>query len=248
MQNVKKVLFFIVLLFSESAYADFYTLDYPPYSCSPEQIPRGVSIHFLREVFKLTKINTNIVISNWDVALEKAKKQEIDGIFPAIKTNERTQFLTYTQEPLFTEEIVLLGKKEAVLNVEKEFNEIEGKTICSGKGFSLGSKIDELTSHKKLIRVDAANLKGCLKKIMDGSVDFLVADKLIAGITLKQFGAQEEQFYLSQKVIESTPNYLALSQKSFFINKIKDLDKAIKKLKQENYIKKLITEDFKECL
>ncbi len=248
MQNIKKILLFLSILVAGKSYATFYTLEYPPFSCLHEQTAKGISIHFIKEIFKLTNIKDDIVISNWENALEKAKRQEIDGIFPAIKNKNREDFLIFPNESIFTEEIIAIGDKDEVTKIENNIEELNGKKICSGKSYSLGKKIDELSSNNKIIRVDEEDINDCITKILKKDADFFIADKLIASITLMKSGAKAESLYTSKKVIESTPNYLAIAKKSKYANKIKEIEKVIAKLKKENFIRKIMTEDFKDCL
>lgn len=248
MQNIKKILLILLITIASKSYATFYTLEYPPFSCLHEQSAKGISIHFIKEIFKLTDIKEDIAISNWENALEKAKKQEIDGIFPAIKTKNREDFLIFPNESIFTEEIITIGDKDEVIKVENNIEELKGKKICSGKGYSLGKIIDELSSNNKIIREDEDNITNCITKLLNKDADFFIADKLIAAVTLMKSGAKAESLYTSKKVIESTPNYLAITKKSKYTNKIREIEKVIAKLKKENFIKKIMTEDFKDCL
>ncbi len=248
MQKVKKFILFISLFIAGKANAVFYTLEYPPFSCLNEQAPKGIAIHFIKEIFKLTNIKEDVVISNWENALEKAKKQEIDGIFPAIKTKNREEFLIFPNESIFSEEIIFIGNKDDVEKTETNISELNGKKICSGKGFSLGKHIDELTLNHKIIREDEEKVFNCVNKVLNKEVDFFIADKLIAAIALMHAGKKAESLFTSKKILESTPNYLAIAKKSKYINKIKEIENTIAKLKKENFIKKIMTEDFKDCL
>ena len=64
-------------------------------------------------------------------------------------------------------------------------------------------------------------------KILNKDAHFFIADKLIAAITLMKSGAKAESLNTSKKVIESTPNYLAIAKK-----KKANMQIELKKLKK----------------
>ncbi|WGL59124.1 transporter substrate-binding domain-containing protein [Pigmentibacter sp. JX0631] len=247
MLKIKIFIFLFLSLLTKNSFAAFYTLDYPPFSCTHEQATKGISIHFVREVLKLVDIKEEIIIGNWSVGLEKAKKNEIDGIFPTIKTTERNDFLIFPKETLFTENIVAIGKNTPELNLIDDISKLAGKKICSGKGFSLGNKIDTLVKEKKIIREDETDVKFCLSSVLSNKVDYFLADKLIAEFALIHFENKENNLAIAEKILDSTPNYLAFTKKSKYIKKIPEIELNIKKLKQENFIKQLMTKEFKDC-
>lgn len=243
-----KILFLLLFtLIMEQALAAFYTLDYPPFSCTHEQATKGISIHFVRELLKITDIKEEIIIGNWAEGIEKAKKNEIAGIFPAIKTKEREEFLIFPTETLFTENIVAIGKNSSELNTIDDISKLTGKKICTGKGFSLGNKIDNLIKQKKIIKEEEKDVRNCLTSVLNNKVDYFLADKLIAEFALIHFNDKDKTLAISEKILDSTTNYLAFTKKSKYLKKIPEIELAIKKLKQENFIKQLMTQEFNDC-
>nr|BFD32939.1 hypothetical protein GTC16762_25570 [Pigmentibacter ruber] len=247
MLKIKILILLLLIWIKEQTFAAFYTLDYPPFSCSHEQATKGISIHFVREILKLVDIKEEIILGNWSVGLEKAKKNEIDGIFPAIKTKEREEYLIFPAEILFTENIVAIGKNSSEINTIDDISKLTGKKICTGKGFSLGNKIDNLIKQKKIIKVDETGVRNCLTSVLDNKVDYFLSDKLIAEFALIHFDDKDKILAISEKILDSTPNYLAFTKKSKYLKKIPEIELAIKKLKQENFIKQLMTKEFNDC-
>jgi len=103
---------------------------------------------------------------SWDEMMQKSKKGEIDVIPCIVKTEERSEYLLFTEPYLKLPNVLVTRDDMPLLG---DFSEMEGKKIAVIKGFA-----DEEWLKKdfpNIIQVPVANSEEALEAVSDGRVD-----------------------------------------------------------------------------
>ena len=250
MQFSKSCLIFLCLFIITQAHSEyiFQTTEYPPYVCAKHPNPKGLAISYISELLASMKLNAKIEVVPWSRALTKSKLGINDAIFPAAKTSERENFLLYSKEPIFIEEIVAIGKSSATKKLSGEISDFTGKKICSAQGYSIGQKIDAAQKQGLFLRISESSQDECLNDVINEVCDFYLTDKIMAESILKKLNPiKSEKISISNKIYESTPTYIAFSKSGKLVDKINEINVIISKINAEHLKSDQNIFNFKDC-
>ncbi|MEJ1421507.1 MAG: transporter substrate-binding domain-containing protein [Candidatus Sedimenticola sp. (ex Thyasira tokunagai)] len=141
-------------------------LDWPPYDFSAAGQPTGFAIDYLRLLSDKVGVQFEFVTASWSDLMDKFKQGEIDLIHPLHFSKEREAFMHFTK-PFFT-----LSSVAAVRQGDEHISSLKqlyGKTLASGKGWTMTKYIQEQHPQIKLLIVNNA-LEG-MKAVQFGQAD-----------------------------------------------------------------------------
>lgn len=243
------LLLLLPLLFSKNVFAKFkfYTLEYPPYSCLANGKVTGVAVVYVQEIAARLKIEAEITIVPWARALAQAQIGLIDGIFPSLQTKDREGYLFFPKQQLFQEEIVLVGRKASIDQLTGKLSDLRGKKICAGKGFSLGSAMDQGYANGEWLRIDREVSHDCLGVVQNGDVDFYATDKLTITAIRNNRPDKFKNLSISSVSYAVTPTYLAITKNSQLFSKAAEISLVIEDLQNSSSFQKVLAETLKAC-
>jgi polar amino acid transport system substrate-binding protein len=185
----------------------------------------GIGPNLTRAIFKEMGLNVKIVYAgSWDVVLEKAKHGELDVIVGLYKTEEREEYLCFS-EPYATDPVVLFLNENNLFDYNKK-EDLVGKKGVATVGDSYGQEIDDFIVAENLNISRVSNPEEAFKRLQDGKVDYFIysayaGDRVIAEKKLLGFE--------KSKIVSSQPFYIGVSKKSKYADRIPEINAALKK-------------------
>jgi two-component system, sensor histidine kinase and response regulator len=140
--------------------------DWPPFNYVENRMPRGLSVEYMNLLGQKTGIKIEYISGpSWNEFLLMIKKKELDVMLNIVKTEDRQQYILYT-EPYIQNPNVIASRKD---NKFESINELAGKKVAFPKGFFYE---EVLTKHyPQIIRMPVAGTLESLKAVSFGKAD-----------------------------------------------------------------------------
>jgi polar amino acid transport system substrate-binding protein len=153
----------------------------PPYADAklPEQ---GLALELVKKVFAQTEFTPNITIENWSRALEGTEVDVYDALASVWYSKAREKDLLFSK-PYLRSELLILTLRS---------NQVQYSSLDQLAGSRLGIRTDyaygvDLSSVPNLTLVEEDQLVSNLLNLLDGKVDFVIADQRTAAMQLHEF-------------------------------------------------------------
>lgn len=196
-----RVLAFVAAcLFSVSALSETITAagdPWPPF-LDPDHPEQGVAIAIAREAFKTQGHDLEFTFVPWARAIDGVKNADYDALIGTWWTEERTNFLAYS-EPYLTNEIKFIKRKGDGFEFEG-MDSLEGKTVGTIRGYGYGKAFSNAAHFE---RSPTVKLITNIRKLVNERLDLAIEDELVARSTI----AKEAPDLLEK--IEFTKNALS---------------------------------------
>ena len=155
---------------------------YPPYQFVNDQgNVDGILIDYLQVLEgKLNYTFKKKFYNNWKSLINDAKSGDIDVILEIQNTEDRRNFLTFT-DPIFVGDHVIVSKSG---NTISSIKELIDKKVAVGDGFSIQEYLND--NHPGLKLVPYLDEAECLKALSKGEVDAFIGLKSITNYTIKK--------------------------------------------------------------
>lgn len=210
------VLLFAVILLAAAGARDaaggylFVTFDYPPLEYAGDQgRPRGVAVEIVRAVMASLGEPVRIEVFPWTRALNMVRGGQADAIFTAYRNPERERFLDYSREVLFAQQVYFYRRKGSPVTFDGRLESVAGLTIGVLSTISYGHAFDQ-ARHR--LDIDKANrLDHSFRKLIDGRIDLVPSDRLVAAYTLDAMGLAGAVERLAPP-IEAVPSFIAFTR------------------------------------
>jgi len=150
----------------------------PPYADA--SLPgQGLALEIVRHVFARTDYSPEITIENWSRAVEGARMGVYDALASVWSSPEREQDLLFS-EPYIESKLILL-KLRANRRPYKNLQELAGSRLGVRTDYAYGVDFDAVPG---LILVEEDLLASNLLNLLNGKVDFVIADQRSANMQL----------------------------------------------------------------
>lgn len=145
-------------------------INYPPYQFINDN---GEIDGILLEYFYKLESNINHTFkkkyyTNWQRLIEDAENNKIDIILEIQSTEERKQYLTFT-EPIFTGSHIIVTKDN---DKEITIEDLKGKKVSVGAHFSIEEYL--IKNHPDIILVPKPNEEACLLALYNNEADAFI--------------------------------------------------------------------------
>ncbi|MBL1375776.1 transporter substrate-binding domain-containing protein [Zobellella iuensis] len=172
---------------------------WPPFVTDDQAMP-GVSVEILAAALKTQGMEVDFKIMPWSRALEETSKGRLDLLPATWFTQERTEYLVYSESYLENE---LSFIKRADDGFEfTDISSLNGKSVGVVRGYGYG---DEFLSAANFNKPEANDLVSNLKKLMAQRIDLTLEDKLVALSSMKEAGLESQDFAFSSTALSTNP-------------------------------------------
>lgn len=190
------------------------TFEYPPYEYLDGAEADGLVVRIVREVLRRLDRPATIQVLPWKRALHLVRIGEADAIFTAFKTDEREQFLDYSNMVLMPQTLSVWVRKESEIGFDGTMASLAKTDIGLVEGISYGPIVDEAVKAGQLLSLDyVPESSNNISQLLGKRIDAVIMNKYGAMHHLKLFNALEEVEEL-QPAISSVPSFIAFSKKS----------------------------------
>ena len=200
--------------------------------------PTGVSYDIVKLLGERLSVPIKIFPNlPWRRALVYLNSGELDILVAIYKTPEREEKYLFSV-PYHQNAAHIFVRKDRFFNF-KGLNDLLGKTGEVPMGDSFGSVFDTFVKEHNL-RIEYAPTKTQrFKKLLLGRSDYVIQDKLDGLIYIRQ-NFLSDKIIILPKAISFTKVHFAISKKSFFANKIPEINCFLEELKRNGTITSLI--------
>lgn len=171
---------------------------WPPF-LDPDHPKQGVAMEIARAAFKSQGHELEFSFVPWARAIDGVKKGEYDALIGTWWTEERTQFLRYS-DPYLTNEIKFIKRKGDTFEFD-ELRSLEGKTVGTVRGYGYG---DTFANADFFTREPAPQLITNVRKVIHNRLDLALEDELVArSLIAKEDPALLEQITFTENALSS---------------------------------------------
>jgi polar amino acid transport system substrate-binding protein len=174
------ILTLIFLIFAEAKVLTSASDPWPPF-IDPQSSSEGLSLEIVRAAFKTQGYTIKHSYIPWARAMKNLKEGKIDIIPNTWMTEERKQFLEYSNTYI-SNEIKFIKKAGDPF----EFNglsSLKGKKVGTVRGYGYG---DEFSNSSDFKREDVSSIHQNIKKLILGRIDLTLEDEIVARVAIAQ--------------------------------------------------------------
>lgn len=179
----------------------------PPYADAklPEQ---GLALELVKHVFALTDYTPKITIENWSRAVEGTRVGVYDALASVWYSADREKDLLFSEPYLHSKLIIL--KSRLNRGVYTSLQQLEGNRLGVLRDYAYGVDFSTIPN-VKLVQEDL--LVSNLLNLLNGKVDFVIADQRAAAMQLHQmFSDRIPQFEVVDIELPHVERHVAASR------------------------------------
>ncbi len=166
--------------------------DWPPFDFNEDGKPKGLSIDYMDLIAERLGVELEYLTGyTWDELLEKIKTKELDVIHTILKTDQRSQYIHFT-EPYAKNPFVLVVRKQD--DTVQSIEDLNGKTVATIKGFFQQDLLNE-----KYPEIDQLLVSGALEALK--AVSYGDADATIDSLGVVNYQIAQN-FLTNLKIVE----------------------------------------------
>ncbi|MGD9173624.1 MAG: transporter substrate-binding domain-containing protein, partial [Desulfobacterales bacterium] len=149
--------------------------DWPPFNYFEFGAPRGLSIDYMNLMAEKLDIKVDYITGpSWNEFLDLAKRKELDVVLNIVKTEDRMQYLLFT-EPYIRNPNIIVSLQE---NPYDTIQALFGKTVAFPKGFFYEEVLTK--SFPQIKRLPVKDTLASFKAVMFGRADAALAEAAVA--------------------------------------------------------------------
>ncbi|MCL9783019.1 transporter substrate-binding domain-containing protein [Vibrio sp. S4M6] len=204
--NVKfytRVISLIFLSFSISANATVLTAaqdPWPPFVVEKSDLGNGISIDLLTAAMKTQGYEVKFKILPWSRALDEVSKGRVDLLPATWFTQERTDFLVYS-DPYLENELKFIKRAGDPFEYTG-MSSLDGKIVGIVRGYGYGDSFLKATNFRK---PEAGDLVSNLKKLLAKRIDLTLEDRLVALSVMEKAGLNQDDFAFTKEALSKNP-------------------------------------------
>ncbi|MGI0115371.1 substrate-binding periplasmic protein [Zooshikella sp. RANM57] len=204
---------------------------WPPYQTINNNQVGGFSTEIIKLVFKRLNVKVKKIRNYpWKRAITMIEKGEIDALYSANFTKDRTNFAYYPDEMIIVSPWFLWIKEEDNLKFNS-LTDLSGKSIGVVRGYSYTKEFWQYIKNNSIYK-EAVNDEQNFSMLNAGRVDFISAELGNGLYTIQKLGLSNIKA-LTKKPIKVDGLYIIFNKKTIPKPFVKQFSKELKSLKQE---------------
>jgi len=210
--------------------------EWPPVMFKDGEDITGAGPELAKKIFNDLGIKVQVPYSgNWEDAVNKAKTGQIDVLVAAYKTKERGEYMLYS-DPYTTDPLAIFVPADKSFKFSTS-SDLVGKTGVGMTGDSYGQEFDDYSAaHLNLRRVDTSG--EAFDLLAKHQVDYFINSLYAGNLEIKKNALTG---IASLPVFVSEQNfYITISKQSPFAQYLPEVNRLIKKYKEDGTIDKLL--------
>lgn len=149
--------------------------NFPPFNFYAHEEPRGLSIDYLNLIAQ--KLGVKIQYSeslSWTESLKRIESKEIDLILNIVRTEERENFILYSEPYIKNSNVIVSLKQEP----KTELIDLDNNTVAYHRSYFYGQILEE--SHPNIERLPVSSTLSTLKAVVYGDASAAIAEDAVA--------------------------------------------------------------------
>ncbi len=211
---------------------------WPPVMFKEGEVVTGAGPELIRKIFGDLGIKVQTpYVGAWEDVLSKAKTGQIDVIVAAYKVKEREEYMMYS-DPYTTDPLAVFVATDKTFDF-KNLSDLVGKSGVGMIGDSYGQEFDDYSAaHLNLRRVQTC--EEAFDLIAQHKADYFINSLYAGNLEIKK--SKLTQVTHLPKFISEQNFYITISKQSPFAQYLSDVNRLIKKYKEDGTIDQLVTQ------
>ncbi len=169
----------------------------------------GLGVDLLSEISRSLDIKIDILFLPWGRALKMVKDGKADGILGIYKTEERKNFLVYTDLFIKNDDMMVITKSDSEIPWNGELPSLQGQHIITIKFWGYGGKFDAYKHNLDI--TEASKLSHAIEMLSRNRGDILLANKQSVLYELENMKINSDFSFIEPPVL-NVPSYFAFSK------------------------------------
>jgi polar amino acid transport system substrate-binding protein len=167
------------------------TFDQAPYiHVDAKGLPQGAAVEMVREIFSRMHVTPEMRVYPLARAQALFAHGDAAGIFIMKKNPGRETRYVFSDQPLFTQEVVLFVRKDSALGYTGDLHVLSGRSIGLLRGASYGEVFDAAVAGGMFSRLEyVAQDEWNFRKLMAGRIDVVICGRQAGMAMLAKLGA-----------------------------------------------------------
>jgi len=223
------------------------TLNYPPYEYIENGQAKGMAVDLIREAMRrVGKDRVEFNFYPWKRAVHMVQHGRSDILFNAGKNQARQEWGYYVDSVLIQQSYVLFKRRSDSFNVEKDFNDVQDKSIAIRRAYLYGSgAFRESLDNKKFMNIlYSDSTQQSVDMLLYNRVDMFVGDLLpvLYYINQQKLNDQIDIVNHDGKRLEvlSWPTYILFSKQRVTPKFVTAVNAAMESMKRDGSFQKII--------
>jgi len=214
---------------------------YPPYMHGKSKHVEGLYPLMIKTIFSHASIDVEVKGYPWKRALKLGERREA-AIGGAYKNKQRLKMYDYTDA--FYEEKLMIYVKKGHEFPFANLSDLQGKKVGINPGWSYGEEFDNARKNSLFRTYEAKDNLTNLKKLIQGKIDCVIADKLSAATVLLNANLKGHVVALPVPASQNKA-YVIFSKSLNSTDNIKKFNLALNNMKEDGSYQILIDGFFK---
>ncbi|KZN34338.1 hypothetical protein N480_22300 [Pseudoalteromonas luteoviolacea S2607] len=220
------------------------TLEYPPYQYLEGNMPKGIGVEIVTEVFKRLKQPINIEFLPWGRAIRELQSGQADGIFTIYFSEKRQQTMLYSEQVLIMQSVSIFTRKDSGIRLAGNIRELSELRVGLVRNVSYGTEIDTAIKSGVIDQIVETNSgTQSFKLLLADRVDVVISNKLGGMDIVRRLGIQNS---VSPTPLYELPipSYFAFSKNTQGKNLKAQFDKVLQAMKADGTYDAIIKQSF----
>ena len=240
------VLLMVCFAFSVHAQTAFKigSPSFPPYVYALDDGEiTGLATEIVAGIFQSMEIDYETRIYPWARVLNMLTEGEIHALYTIMKNTEREAIFYYPEEPItHSKWVFFIRRTDAGKLKFDSFDDLKGKRIGLIRDTKYTPALWEFVEKEQNYELVAQEPQN-FEKLVNNRIDYLVTEYTVGMSVAKTLGIENDIVALTDNPLESTPLYIAFSQKMVkkeFVDRFSNELKNFKAGRYEKILKKYI--------
>jgi polar amino acid transport system substrate-binding protein len=188
------------------------TFDQPPYiHVDARGLPQGAAVEMVQEIFSRMRVTPEMHVYPLARAQALFAHGDAAGIFIMKKNPLREARYVFSDQPLFTQEVVLFVRKESMIGYAGDLHALSGRSIGLLRGASYGEVFDAAVAGGMFSRLEyVAQDEWNFRKLMAGRIDAVVCGRQAGMAMLAKLGGSASVL-VAGRPLQVSGSYLMFS-------------------------------------
>ncbi|MDD3310536.1 transporter substrate-binding domain-containing protein [Pseudodesulfovibrio sp.] len=187
-------------------------IDFAPYSMLIDGAPAGIDVELLQAAADKAGVTIDIELKPLDQVLRMLKDGSCDGAFALFRNPERDKIGLFMEaSPVHSSDFVLFTKVGDTFPFGA-YDDLKGKTVGRVQGTFLGEAFADAASAGLVAVKDYPDLSSSLRGLIMDETQAFAGNIDVTYYRLKAMGMTSSITYLSKKLVDQQPAYLAMSR------------------------------------
>lgn len=223
-----------IIAFASQAYAETIEVavedkNYYPYYYWVDGEPHGQCTEIAAGAIRHMGANVKFVRYPWIRVLKSIEEQKVDAGLCGTKTEERSAYSYFPEEPLLNFDVTLFVRTNSPLEKTDKL-QLAGKSFALIKGYNFGN-VDQDLESLGMLRIETPNRDSLVKLLLNERVDTVLDSILPMRADARRLHVSDQIRPLRPSLAE-TPGYVFFSKKPGHEDLAKRFSEALKQFKK----------------